>query len=214
MNLQKHQDHRHEDIYDSLRKPKKHLSLYKALQIGYLRNSDKQAKKLKKFGYRLDKDLSNGEHLVAYHPENKKALYVSNGTQSTPTGNFQFTTDWAHNLFRIGTGTVKNSFRYAREKNAYEKAKQKYNVPTTLVGHSQAGSNVGRIAHSSDHVITLDPALINQKPRSNVDNYRSKGDAVSALANDIKTVDHGHTSFMNPLKAHDISNFKRIPIFI
>lgn len=54
-------------------KPKK-LNLYKALEIGYLRNEAKQKKRLKRFGYRLVPDLTTREHVVAINPVNNKLL--------------------------------------------------------------------------------------------------------------------------------------------
>jgi hypothetical protein len=66
-----------------LRKLKK-LSLYKSLKIGYFRNPDKQAKRLKRFGYVLDKELTNKERMVAYSPYTNKVIYVENGSQFNP----------------------------------------------------------------------------------------------------------------------------------
>ena len=206
------QDSRANDLYDTLRYNKKPLSLYKALQLGYLRNENKQARKLKKFGYIVDRDLTDNERLVAYNPTLKKTLFVSNGSETNPFKDAkQFSKDWSHNILNIGTGNIKNSTRYNQDKQAYENALKKYNTTMVLAGHSQAGSNLSRLAHGNHQVYTLDPALINQKPRENVHNFRSMGDIISAGANDITTLKKGSP---NPLKAHDITNIKNEPIFL
>ena len=54
----------------------KRLSMYKALKLGYLRNEAKQAKRLKRFGYVVDKELTNNQHLVARNAFNGKVLFV------------------------------------------------------------------------------------------------------------------------------------------
>ena len=207
------QDNRTATLRDTLHNTKKQqLSLYKALQLGYLRNEDKQAHKLKRFGYIVDRELTDNERLVAYNPTLKKTLFVSNGSETSILKNpQQFAKDWKHNIVNIGTGNIKNSERYNQDKIAYESALKKYNSTMVLAGHSQAGSNLSRLAHGNHQVYTLDPALINQKPRSNVHNFRSKGDIVSLGANDITTLNNGS---INPLKAHDISNIKNEPIFL
>ena len=206
------QDNTHDHLYDTVRKTKKQLSLYKALQLGYLRNEEQQARKLKKFGYVIDRSLTDNERLVAYNPTLKKTLFVSNGSETDFKKNpHQFKKDWSHNILNIGTGNIKNSTRYNQDKQAYEMALKKYNTKMVLAGHSQAGSNLSRLAHGNDQVYTLDPALINQKPRKNVHNFRSAGDIISAGANDITTLSKGSP---NPIKAHDITNIKYEPIFL
>ena len=65
---QPHRDNRDDNLHDTLKNTKKKLSLYKALQLGYLRlDHDQQAYRLKKYGYRLDRDLSNNDRIkLAY----------------------------------------------------------------------------------------------------------------------------------------------------
>jgi hypothetical protein len=206
------QDNRAVNLYATVKSTKKPLTLYKALQLGYLRNEDKQTRKLKKFGYIVDRNLTDNERLVAYNPTLKKTLFVSNGSETSLLKNpHQFGKDWSHNILNIGTGNIKNSTRYNQDKQTYESALKKYNTTMVLAGHSQAGSNLARIAHGNHQVYTLDPALINQKPRENVHNFRSRGDIISAGANDITTLSKGS---LNPMKAHDIANIKNEPIFL
>jgi len=196
---------------ENLKRTKPKLSLYKALEVGYLRNQEKQTRKLKKFGYVVDRDLTDNERLVAYNPSLQKTIFVSNGSETNLMKNpQQFTKDWSHNILNIGTGNIKNSSRYNKDKQAYESAIKKYNNNVVLAGHSQAGSNLARLAHGDHQVFTLDPALINQKSRKNVRNFRTEGDIVSSAANDIVTL----SKKSNSLNSHDIRHIKKQPIFI
>lgn len=197
-----------------IRKPKR-LSLYKALKLGYLRNEKKQAKRLKRFGYIIDRDLTTTERMVAYNPITKKVIYVSNGSETNPLRRpLQFTKDWTTNILGVGTGAIKASPRYKQEQESYLKTREKYKgAKVILVGHSQAGAIVSRIAKKDDEAITLDPANINQKPRPNVQNYRTAGDIVSLFSRDTQTLPNPSNT-TNPLQAHDIENIKKQPIFI
>lgn len=195
-------------------RPKK-LSLYKALKLGYLRNERKQKKRLKRFGYVIDSSLSNRERMVGYNPVTNKVIYVSNGSDSNPLNFRQFAKDWGQtNLGGTLTGEIKNTLRYKQEEEAYNKTRQKYqNAKVVLVGHSLAGGIVSRIAKQSDTALTLDPALINQKPRPNVENYRVRGDIVSTFSKDTTTLPNP-SNYPNPIQAHNIENIKNQPIFI
>jgi hypothetical protein len=200
-----------------LRKRPKKLSLYKALSIGYLRNERKQKKRLKRFGYILDPSLTNNEHLVAFNPVTKKVIYVSNGSSVTPLKQpTQFYKDWIQtNLAGTGLGRIKETPRYYRDNQTYLAAKQKYkDARFVLAGHSLGGGTVSRIAKPEDKAITLNAALINQKPRANVTNYRVEGDLVSALANDEKVLKDIHKGNLNPFHSHNIDEIKNQPIFI
>lgn len=204
---------------DQIIKPKR-LSLYKALKLGYLRNEKKQAKRLKRFGYVIDKELTgNGmERMVAYNPMTKKVLYVVNGS-ATDFKKYpkQFVKDWVGtNLAGIALGRLKKTRRYIQEKDIYDKLNNKYgNAKIVLAGHSLGGAVVGKVGRSDDQVYAVDPANINQKPRPNVLNLRTKGDIVSSLSRDTITLPnpkenekHGY------FQPHDISNIKPVPIFV
>lgn len=199
-----------------LKRPKK-LSLYKALKIGYLRNEKKQKKRLKKFGYIIDPTLTTNEHLVAYNPVTKKVIFVSNGSSTTPIRQpVQFIKDWVGtNVAGTGLGRIKETPRYYRDNQSYLAAKAKYkNARFVLAGHSLAGGTIARIAKPEDTAITLNAALINQKPRQNVHNFRVAGDAVSAFANDEKVLKDIHPYNPNPFHSHNIEEIKYQPIFI
>jgi hypothetical protein len=193
---------------DRIIRPKK-IRLYNAINIGYLRNEQKQKKRLKKFGYVLDNELTNRERLVAWNPYNKKLLYVENGTDPTNEG------DLAMDLL-VGLGASKNTKRVEEAKNALLKAKKKYNVPSaTLVSHSLGGNVTHYIANEGDKVVTYNPALINQKVKKNETIYRTEGDVFSSYtnnANTLKAPDKPSDSMF--FKSHTISNIKTEPIFL
>jgi hypothetical protein len=194
-----------------LRKIKK-LSFYKALQLGYLRNENKQAKRMKRFGYIVDKDLSNAERMVAYSPFTKKVIFVENGSATNPFSP-QTYEDWQNNIQNVTTGTFQYTPRFQDAKNIYLKAKKKYEAPITFVGHSQSAITVNELTGKDDKGYTLNGALIKQRDNPNVTNYRIQNDIVSALANpnDMRTL-QGQSR--NPFTAHKIDNIKNEPIFI
>lgn len=194
-----------------LRKIKK-LSMYKALKLGYLRNEKKQMKRMKRFGYVVDKDLTNNERMVAYNPTTRKVIFVENGSSVNPFSP-QFYEDWQNNIQNVTTGTFEYTPRFQDAKNAYLKAKKKYEAPITLVGHSQSAISVNELTGKNDKGYTLNGALIKQKDNPNVTNYRIKNDIVSALANpnDMRTL-QGESK--NPFVSHAIENIKNEPIFL
>jgi len=201
---------------DGLRRTDKPLSLYKALQIGYLRDETAQQEKLKKFGYVLDRELTDGkQHVVAYNPTTKKALYIINGSETNILNPNQLLKDWRTNVLNIPTGTLKYTPRYMEEKNIYQQIHDKYkDSKVILAGHSQSGATINRITEQGDVGVSLNPALINNTENPNVKNYRVEGDIVSAFANPetIKTIET--TGALNPLQSHNIESIKQQPIFL
>lgn len=200
-----------------LRKLKK-LSLYKSLKIGYLRDEKRQARKLKRYGYVLDRELTTNQHLVAYSPYTGKVLFVNNGSSTNPlTDTNQFIKDWRSNIANVPTGTFTYTPRFQEAKSTYLKAKKKYGeeTPFKLVGHSQAAISVNELAGSNDKGYTYNGALIKQKNNPNVTNYRTKNDLVSAFANpnDMRTLLNSSSS-QNPIAAHNIENIQNLPVFI
>jgi hypothetical protein len=179
-------------IMDNVKTPKK-LKLYKALQIGYIRNNPKrQAKMLKKFGYILDNELSNPrETLVAYNPFKKKVLFVANGTEFKNTGSNQagkekdLLTD-----FVLAQGAIKQTERYKDTKDILTKAKDKYkDAKFVLAGASLGGNLVNYAAESKDKVVTHNAAFSpNVKARENVQHYRTEGDIISTFAPKENTI--------------------------
>ena len=191
----------------------KRLSLYKSLQLGYLRSERKQAKRLKRFGYQIDRELSNNERMIAYSPFTKKLIFVENGSATNPFSP-QFYEDWQNNIQNVSTNTFQYTPRYQSAKSAYLKVKEKYKeIPITLVGHSQSGIIVNNLTGKNDKGYTLNGALIKQKNNPQVSNYRVRGDLVSAFANpkDMTTL---AGEYKNPISAHAIENIRQEPIFL
>jgi len=196
----------------------KKLSLYKALKIGYLRDEERQARKLKRFGYVLDKELSNNQHMVAYSPFTGKVLFVNNGSQANVLQPEQFVKDWRSNIFNVPTGTFAYTPRAQEDRNTYLKAKKKYEGKKfELVGHSQGAISVNELAKGNDVGYTYNGALLKQKDNPNVTNYRTANDVVSMFANpnDMKTLyQQPNMRTINPLAAHGIENIRQTPVFL
>jgi hypothetical protein len=185
----------------------KRLKLYNALNIGYFRNEAKQRKRLKRFGYVLDGDLTNRERMVAYNPTSKKLLYVSNGTDFTNAN------DLANDLLIALPIGPKTRGRVVEEKNTLLKAKEKYGVDkATVLGHSLGGNIVHYIGGAQDKIIEYNPALVNQKPRANETILKTKRDPFSTLANN-PTIIPG-TEDITVIKAHNLENIREEPIFV
>jgi len=161
-------------------KKRKKLKLYKALKIAYLRNQpQRQAKLLKKFGYILDKDLSDPrETMVAYNPFDKKVLFVSNGTDVKSEKDL--VTD-----FGLAIGGLKQSARFQDTENILSKAQNKYkDANFVLAGTSLGGALVNALdTKPKDKVVTYNAAYLpNSKAKPNVTNYRTQGDIISTFA--------------------------------
>ena len=187
-------------------KPKR-LKLYNALNIGYFRNEAKQQKRLKRFGYVLDRDLTNRERMVAYNPFSQKLLYVSNGTD------FSNTSDLANDLLIGLPISPQTRSRVVEEKNTLLKAKEKYGVNTaTVLGHSLGGNIVHYIGSAQDKIIEYNPALINQKPRANETILKTKRDPFSSFANNPNIIKGSED--ISTFKAHNLENIREEPIFV
>lgn len=201
----------------SLTKPPKKIRLYNALKAGYLRNEKRQAKYLKKFGYILDKDLTNPrENIVAYSPFDKKLLYISNGTDITNAEDLG-------NDALILMGSQKESARYKDEKELLTKAKKKYEgAKLVMASHSLGAQVQHNIAPSSAEVYTYNPAYsINQKVKPNFHNYRTKYDIISTFSPRQNTTilenpnqRSSINAFQNILEAHQVENLRNQGIFL
>jgi hypothetical protein len=194
------------------------LTLYNALKIGYTRDEDKQANALKQFGYELDRDLTNYDHLTAFNEKEKKLLYVVNGTN--PLRPQDLYTDVA-----LAVGQLKATPRYKSDKRSYEKAKKKYNETATVIaGHSLGGGIASKLDNSPrTKVLTFNPAAtIGEKRNAREKSYRTGADIVSLLKPKAKKTKQ--TIFDNSklipqipsaiLDAHNIKNIKNKKIFI
>jgi hypothetical protein len=160
------------------------LSLYDTLRVGYLPSESKQGQEMAKYGYVIDKKLSNDNQQVYYNPQTKKLLY--NVTGSHTIG------DWVNSDLKLALGIRKNegkpiiergiekllpnswkkgfdrgyenvfggfkdTDRYKQADETLKLAKAKYGpAETAITGHSLGGRIVQDIAKSNDKVYALD----------------------------------------------------------
>jgi hypothetical protein len=184
------------------------LTLYDALQIGYKRDENKQEQELNKYGYEVDKGLTNHDHLTAYNPDEKKLLYVVNGTQ--PTRPADILTD-----VNLALGRLKQTKRYQSDKRDYDKAKAKYeNDKIVIAGHSLGGNIASKLDTGAD-IYTFNPAsTFGEKINKREQAYRTNNDLVSLLkVGQVQQVNQ--TKFGLPILApHELSNIKNQNLFI
>jgi len=164
--------------------PSKPLTLYDSLRVGYLANENKQGQEMQKYGYVIDKNLSNENQQVYYNPETKKLLYNVTGSQSLQ--------DWVNSDLKLALGIRKNegkpiiergiesllpnswkkgfdrgyenifggfkdTDRYKQADETLKKAKAKYDESETiLTGHSLGGRIIQDISKKTDKVYALD----------------------------------------------------------
>jgi hypothetical protein len=176
-------------------------SFHDILKNGYVKD-----KKNNLNGYILDNQLSDHNHQVYYHPENKKLLYNVTGTHNK--------SDWIDNI-KLATGIgFKNTKRYNDEKETLKKAKTKYVTDNAIIsGHSLGGAYASYISDpNKDHVITLDKAsTIGQKSRSNEENYIKRGDLVGAFGDKNKYFGNHTFDFLH---AHKVDHSRDLNIFV
>lgn len=202
-----------------LRKPKK-LKLGKILKLSYEPNENRRAKVLKKFGYVLDKELSNPEHIVAYNPFNKDLLYVPRGTELKHKGNIFDNKDLQTDLI-LGAGGLKQTKRFDEERSTILKAKKKYNEDKVIfVGHSLAGGILNQMSNDvitqNDKVITYNAPIL--KSRKGSTNYRTQGDIFSVFNQSATTLQNENPLSVRLgdylLKAHQLENLETQNIFV
>ena len=194
------------------------LKLHKALKIGYLRDENKQAKALSRFGYMVDRRISDGRQtMVAYNPTENKVLFVENGTDTSSRKDID--TDLI-----LGLGGLKQTTRYREAKEAYNAAKDKYKgAEFVSAGHSLGGGIVNSLIprNSKDKGYSYNPAFApNQSVNQNVQHYRTQGDLFSIFtpekaATQLINTHQNETNIKNRiLKTHNIDNIKNLPVFI
>jgi hypothetical protein len=159
-------------------------TLYDTLRVGYLPSESQQGKQMSKYGYQIDKGLSNENQQVYYNPENKKLLYNITGSHNL--------TDWVNSDLKLALGIRKNdgkpiiergiekllpdawkkgfdrsyenvfggfrdTTRYKEADETLKAAKTKYApADVSITGHSLGGRIVQDIAKSGDKVYALD----------------------------------------------------------
>jgi hypothetical protein len=159
-------------------------TLYDTLRVGYLPSESQQGKQMSKYGYQIDKGLSNENQQVYYNPESKKLLYNITGSHNL--------TDWVNSDLKLALGIRKNdgkpiiergiekllpeswkkgfdrsyenvfggfkdTDRYKQADETLKAAKAKYNpADVSISGHSLGGRIVQDIAKKNDKVYALD----------------------------------------------------------
>ena len=159
-------------------------TLYDTLRVGYLPSEKQQGQEMSKYGYQIDKGLSNDNQQVYYNPESKKLLYNVTGSHTLD--------DWLNSDLKLALGIRKNdgkpiiergiekllpdawkkSFdrryenvfggfkdtdRYKQADSTLKAAKAKYApADVSITGHSLGGRIVQDIAKGSDKVYALD----------------------------------------------------------
>lgn len=159
-------------------------TLYDTLRVGYLPSESQQGREMAKYGYQIDKGLSNDNQQVYYNPDSKKLLY--NVTGSHTLG------DWVNSDLKLALGIRKNdgkpiiergiekllpdswkkgfdrsyenvfggfkdTDRYKQADQTLKAAKAKYGpAETAITGHSLGGRIVQDIAKKDDKVYALD----------------------------------------------------------
>lgn len=163
---------------------KANLSLYDSLRVGYLGNENKQGQEMAKYGYQIDKGLSNDNQQVYYNPESKKLLYNVTGSHNL--------TDWVNSDLKLALGIRKNegkpiiergiekllpeswkkgfdrsyenvfggfkdTTRYKEADSTLKKAKAKYSpADVSITGHSLGGRIAQDISKKTDTIHVLD----------------------------------------------------------
>jgi hypothetical protein len=92
------------------------VNLAKVLKVGY-KSKEKQGKVMNRYGYKIDKDLSNDNQQVYFNPNEKKLLYNVTGTHNL--------TDVGTDVY-LGLGKLKDTNRYKQADETLKKAKTKY----------------------------------------------------------------------------------------
>jgi hypothetical protein len=171
------------------------VSLYDSLRVGYLSGNKKKGEEISKYGYQIDKKLSNDNQQVYYNPESKKLLYNVTGSHNL--------TDWVNSDLKLALGIRKNegkpiiergiekllpeswkkgfdrsyenvfggfkdTDRYKQADETLKKAKAKYApADVSITGHSLGARIIQDIAKKDDKVYALDAgSTIGQKVKS------------------------------------------------
>lgn len=202
-----------------IRRPKK-LKLGKILKLSYEPNEQRRQKVLKRFGYVLDKELSDKERIVAFNPFSKDLLYVPRGTELKHRGNIYDNKDLQTDII-LGAGGLKQTERFEKEKETILKAKKKYNEDKVVfAGHSLSGGLLNAmpadVITEKDKVITYNAPIL--KPRKGSVNYRTQGDIFSVFNPTATTLQNQNPISVNLgkylLQAHQLENLQQQNIFV
>ena len=163
-----------------LRSPKVNMPLHKALKLSYLDDNKKKKKLLKKYGFRLDEDLSSHNQTVAYNPNNQRMLYSVAGTHNMDDGK----TD-----LQLAFGNLKRSKRYKEAVNTLDRAKNKYknSKENIITGESLGGTITSYLPYDDKtRAFAVNSGYTIGQPtrtrQGRLTNYRIKGDLISGLS--------------------------------
>jgi hypothetical protein len=163
-----------------LRTPKSNMPLHKALKLSYLDDNKKKKKLLKKYGFRLDEDLSSHNQTVAYNPGSQRMLYSVAGTHNMD----DIKTD-----FQLAFGNLKKTKRYQEAVNTLDRAKNKYkgSKENIISGESLGGTITSYLPYDDKtRAFAVNSGYtIGQQSRNRggrLTNYRIKGDLISGLS--------------------------------
>jgi hypothetical protein len=191
------------------------LLLHDAIDASYKSTNDARHS-LEKQGYKMDDELSNIEEKV-YNNEKTGDLLIAY------RGSVNLANDWLDTNISLLKGDLKNSKRFERSKDVYDKAKKKYNKDKViLVGDSLGGSIASAVGNNKDKILTHNKgtSIGNIGNKKNEISYREKGDLVSILNSQnskTKTLNNGsflNFGILNPLSAHNYKLLKQKNIFV
>ena len=206
-----------------LRSPRVNMPLHKALKLSYLDDNKKKKKLLKKYGFRLDEDLSSHNQTVAYNPGNQRMLYSVAGTHNMD----DLKTD-----LQLAFGNLKRTKRYTEAVNTLDRAKNKYkgSKENIITGESLGGTITSYLPYDDKtRAFAVNSGYtIGQQSRNRggrLTNYRVKGDLISGLSAghkfqntlDINVPKRGKTreeQFINEAYDRHVQKTKGTGIFI
>lgn len=127
-------------------------------------------------GWTLDTSIGNKGSKVYFNQNKNQAAVVHRGTQGLQ--------DWKNNLTYLVTGAegYKRTDRFKRAEKVQNAAESKYGKQNiTTLGHSQGGILARELGKDTRNVITVNPAVLTEKPLKNEYTVRSSSDVVSSL---------------------------------
>jgi len=132
----------------------------------------------------LDQDLTNDFAKTYYNNKTKQAVVVHRGTNPTIG-------DWLNNAHYV-MGTYKLTRRYWTGKQIQDGAEKKYGAKNvSTLGHSQGAKLARDLGGKSKEIITINPAYLGEKQKSNEYRIRSSADPVSGLLAPVNKLKEG-----------------------
>lgn len=166
---------------EEFHKRPKTLPLAKALKLSYLDNNNQKKKLLKKYGYRLDEDLSSHNQTVAYNPFENKLLQSTAGSHNLD--------DFFKTDVHLAFGNLKRTKRFNEARETLQRANEKYKdrKETVLTGESLGGTITSYLPYDANtRAFAVNSGYtIGQQSRDRqgrLTNYRIAGDPISSLS--------------------------------